>query len=397
MRANFGEHFKLTIFGESHGAAIGVVIDGLPAGAEIDETYIARQMARRAPGNDPTATARKEADAVRILSGVYNGRATGAPLCAMIENTNTRSGDYKNIAVSMRPGHADYAGYVKYNGYNDPRGGGHFSGRLTAPLVFAGSVARNLLKEKGVTIGAHIACIADVNDKPFDSVNVDAQTLDWLAGLRFPLLCPEKEEDMRRTVASAREARDSVGGVIECAAVGVPTGIGSPFFGSVESVVSQLAFSIPAVKAVEFGDGMAFAGMRGSQANDPMRMEEERVICTSNHNGGVTGGITNGMPIIFRVAVKPTPSIAQEQQTVDMVKRENAPLVITGRHDPCIVPRAAVVVESILAIALCELMMDDAAQKAMEETIGGRLGLCPKPRQGTEFHAPSTTLSRSDS
>ena len=397
MRANFGEHFKLTIFGESHGAAIGVVIDGLPAGAEIDETYIARQMARRAPGNDPTATARKEADAVRILSGVYNGRATGAPLCAMIENTNTRSGDYKNIAASMRPGHADYAGYVKYNGYNDPRGGGHFSGRLTAPLVFAGSVARALLKEKGVTIGAHIACIADVNDEPFDSVNVDAQTLDWLAGSRFPLLFPEKEEDMRRAVASAREAQDSVGGVIECAAVGVPAGIGSPFFGSVESVVSQLAFSIPAVKAVEFGDGMAFAGMRGSQANDPMRMEEERVICTSNHNGGVTGGITNGMPIVFRVAVKPTPSIAQEQQTVDVVKRENAPLVITGRHDPCIVPRAAVVVESILAIALCELMMDDAAQKAMEETIGGRLGLCPKPRQGTEFPAPSTTLSRSDS
>ena len=397
MRANFGEHFKLTIFGESHGAAIGVVIDGLPAGAEIDETYIARQMARRAPGNDPTATARKEADAVRILSGVYNGRATGAPLCAMIENTNTRSGDYKNIAASMRPGHADYAGYVKYNGYNDPRGGGHFSGRLTAPLVFAGSVARALLKEKGVTIGAHIACIADVNDEPFDSVNVDAQTLDWLAGSRFPLLFPEKEEDMRRAVASAREAQDSVGGVIECAAVGVPAGIGSPFFGSVESVVSQLAFSIPAVKAVEFGDGMAFAGMRGSQANDPMRMEEERVICTSNHNGGVTGGITNGMPIVFRVAVKPTPSIAQEQQTVDVVKRENAPLVITGRHDPCIVPRAAVVVESILAIALCELMMDDAAQKAMEETIGGRLGLCPKPRQGTGFPAPSTTLSRSDS
>ena len=192
MRANFGEHFKLTIFGESHGAAIGIVIDGLPAGAAIDEESIARQMARRAPGNDPTATARKEADAVRILSGVRNGRATGAPLCAMIENTNTRSDDYRNIAASMRPGHADYAGYVKYGGYNDPRGGGHFSGRLTAPLVFAGSVARDLLKEKGVTIGAHIASIADVNDEPLDPVNVDAQTLEWLAGSRFPLLCPEK-------------------------------------------------------------------------------------------------------------------------------------------------------------------------------------------------------------
>lgn len=367
MRANFGEHFKLTIFGESHGAAIGVVIDGLPAGAEIDETDIARQMARRAPGNDPTATARKEADAVRILSGVLNGRATGAPLCAMIENTNTRSGDYKNIAASMRPGHADYAGYVKYGGYNDARGGGHFSGRLTAPLVFAGSVARDLLRKKGVTIGAHIASIADVEDERLDPVRVDARTLDRLAGSRFPLLCPEKEEDMRRAVASAREAQDSVGGVIECAAVGVKAGVGSPFFGSVESVVSQLAFSIPAVKAVEFGDGMAFAGLRGSQANDPMRMEDGRVVCTSNRNGGVTGGITNGMPIVFRVAVKPTPSISREQQTVDVVKRENTPLVIAGRHDPCIVPRAVVVVESILAIALCELMMDDASQREMGE------------------------------
>ena len=377
MRANFGEHFKLTIFGESHGAAIGIVIDGLPAGAAIDEESIARQMARRAPGNDPTATARKEADAVRILSGVRDGRATGAPLCAMIENTNTRSDDYRNIAASMRPGHADYAGYVKYGGYNDPRGGGHFSGRLTAPLVFAGSVARNLLKEKGVTIGAHIASIADVNDEPLDSVNVDAQALDRLAGSRFPLLCPEKEEDMRRAVALAREARDSVGGVIECAAVGVSAGIGSPFFGSVESVVSQLAFSIPAVKTVEFGDGRLLAGMRGSQANDPMRMRDGQIVCTSNHNGGVTGGITNGMPVVFRVAVKPTPSIAQEQQTIDVGKRENTQLTIAGRHDPCIVPRAVVVVESILAIALCELMMDDAAQNAMR-TVEGTVGALPQ-------------------
>ena len=215
MRANFGEHFKLTIFGESHGPAIGVVLDGLPAGAQIDETYIARQMARRAPGNDPTATARKEADAVRVLSGVLGGRATGAPLCAMIENTNTRSGDYQNIASSMRPGHADYAGYVKYRGMNDPRGGGHFSGRLTAPLVFAGSVARLLLREKGVTIGAHIAAIAGERDARFDPVNVDAWTLDRLAKSRFPLLQPDKEAAMREAVAAARAEKDSVGGVIE--------------------------------------------------------------------------------------------------------------------------------------------------------------------------------------
>ena len=366
MRANFGEHFKLTIFGESHGPAIGVVLDGLPAGARIDEAYIAGQMARRAPGNDPTATARKEADAVRILSGVLSGRATGAPLCAMIENTNTRSSDYGNIAANMRPGHADYAGYVKYGGMNDPRGGGHFSGRLTAPLVFAGSVARLLLKEKGVAVGAHIAAIAGERDARFDPVNVDVWTLDRLAESRFPLLQPDKEAAMRAAVAAARADRDSVGGVIECAAVGVRAGIGSPFFGSVESVVSQLAFSVPAVKAIEFGDGMAMAEMRASAANDAMRMDGENVVCESNHNGGITGGITNGMPVIFRAAIKPTPSIAQPQRTIDITKRENAILEIAGRHDPCIVPRAVVVMESILAIALCELMMDDAAQRALE-------------------------------
>ena len=378
MRANFGEQFKLTIFGESHGPAIGVVLDGLPAGARIDEAYIARQMARRAPGNDPTATARKEADAVRIVSGVLNGRATGAPLCAMIENTNTRSGDYGNIAVNMRPGHADYAGYVKYCGMNDPRGGGHFSGRLTAPLVFAGSVARLLLMEKGVTIGAHIAAIAGEQDARFDPVNVDAWTLCKLAESRFPLLNPEKEAPMREAVAAARADRDSVGGVIECAAVGVRAGVGSPFFGSVESVVSQLAFSVPAVKAIEFGDGMAIAGLRASAANDAMRMDGDDVTCTSNHNGGVTGGITNGMPVIFRAAIKPTPSIAQAQRTIDIAKRENAVLEIAGRHDPCIVPRAVVVMESILAIALCELMMDDAAQRALEGEAHERFGKLPE-------------------
>ena len=376
MRANFGEHFKLTIFGESHGPAIGVVVDGVPAGARIDEAYIARQMARRAQGGDPTAKARREANAVRILSGVMNGRATGAPLCAVIENTNTRSDDYQNIAANMRPGHADYAGYVKYRGMNDPRGGGHFSGRLTAPLVFAGSLARLLLREKGVTIGAHIASIAGVADRRLDPVNVDAWTLDKLAESRFPLLNPDKEAPMREAVAAARADKDSVGGVIECAAVGVRAGVGSPFFGSVESVVSQLAFSVPAVKAIEFGDGMAIAGLRASGANDAMRMDGDAVVCTSNHNGGVTGGITNGMPVIFRAAIKPTPSIAQAQQTIDIARRENTVLEIAGRHDPCIVPRAVVVMESVLAIALCELTMDDAAQRAFEN--GGALPHTPQ-------------------
>ena len=365
MRANFGEHFRLTIFGESHGPAIGMVIDGVPAGFPIDEEAIARDMARRAPGRDPTATARREADAVRIVSGVLNGYATGAPLCGMIENTNTRSGDYAQLAAKMRPGHADYAAFVKYHGMNDPRGGGHFSGRLTAPLVFAGAIARQLLAHQGVEIAAHIAAIGGVADDALDPVRTDAQTLRALREHPFPVLRPERERAMREAVEDARLAGDSVGGVIECAAVGVRPGVGSPFFSSLESVASQLLFSVPAVKAVEFGDGMAIAALRGSQANDPMRMEDGRVTLTSTHNGGVTGGITSGAPVLLRVAVKPTPSIAREQQTVDVRAGQDTALAITGRHDPCIVPRAVVVVESALAIALCELMMDDSAHNAL--------------------------------
>ena len=365
MRANFGEHFRLTIFGESHGPAIGMVIDGVPAGFPIDEEAIARDMARRAPGRDPTATARREADAVRIVSGVLNGYATGAPLCGMIENTNTLSGDYAQLAAKMRPGHADYAAFVKYHGMNDPRGGGHFSGRLTAPLVFAGAIARQLLAHQGVEIAAHIAAIGGVADDALDPVRTDAQTLRALREHPFPVLRPERERAMREAVEDARLAGDSVGGVIECAAVGVRPGVGSPFFSSLESVASQLLFSVPAVKAVEFGDGMAIAALRGSQANDPMRMEDDRVTLTSNHNGGVTGGITSGAPVLLRVAVKPTPSIAREQQTVDVRAGQDTALAITGRHDPCIVPRAVVVVESALAIALCELMMDDSAHNAL--------------------------------
>ena len=367
MASTWGEIIKLSIFGGSHTEAIGVVLDNLPPNEKIDMEKIRVQMARRAPGKDKTATTRLEADEPQVLSGLFNGVTTGAPLAAIIANTNTRSKDYSDLKIHPRPGHADYTASVRYNGANDIRGGGHFSGRLTAPQVFAGSVARLLLREKGVTIGAHIAAIAGERDARFDPVNVDAWTLDRLAKSRFPLLQPDKEAAMREAVAAARAEKDSVGGVIECAAVGVRAGVGSPFFGSVESVVSQLAFSVPAVKAIEFGDGMAFADMRASAANDAMRMDGDNVVCESNHNGGITGGITNGMPVIFRAAIKPTPSIAQAQRTIDIAKRENAVLEIAGRHDPCIVPRAVVVLESILAIALCELMMDDAAQRALEE------------------------------
>ena len=365
MRGSFGQHFKLTIFGESHGSAIGMVIDGVPPGTPIDEDAIARDMARRAPGSDPTATSRKEPDRVKIVSGLFEGRATGTPLCGLIENTNTRSGDYAQLRAKMRPGHADYAGQIKYQGCNDPRGGGHFSGRITAPLVFAGSIARQLLASKGIAVGAHIAAIGGLADSAFNPVHVDSATLGALQSSRFPLLDSSMEAPMRERVAAAKAAGDSVGGVIECAATGVPAGIGSPFFGSVESVVSQLLFSVPAVKAVEFGDGMAIAALHGSDANDPMHFDDGRVVCASNHNGGVTGGITNGMPIILRAAIKPTPSIALPQRTVDLVSGSDTQLSIVGRHDPCIVPRAVVVIESALCIALCELMMDDASTKAL--------------------------------
>ena len=365
MRGQFGQHFKLSIFGESHGPAIGIVIDGIPAGTPIDEEAIARDMSRRAPGQDPTATSRKEPDRVRIVSGLFEGRATGAPLCGMIENTNTRSGDYAQLRTRMRPGHADYAGHIKYGGYNDPRGGGHFSGRLTAPLVFAGSIARQLLASRGIEIAAHIAAIGGVCDTPFDPVHVSGETLCALREKPFALLDPAKEAPMRTRVDIAKAALDSVGGVIECAATGVPAGVGSPFFGSVESVVSQLLFSVPAVKAVEFGDGMALSAMQGSSANDEMTFADGRVLCKTNHNGGVTGGITNGMPIILRAAIKPTPSIAKAQSTINLETGEDVTLSISGRHDPCIVPRAVVVIESALAIALLELMMDDAATHAL--------------------------------
>lgn len=359
MRSTWGNNLQLTIFGESHGPAIGVVVDGLPIGLSVDEEAVARDMARRAPGQDPTATARREADRVRIVSGLYRGHTTGAPLCGLIENTNVRSGDYEAMQRLMRPGHADYAGYVKYRGMNDPRGGGHFSGRLTAPLVFAGALCRQALAARGIEVGAHIASIAEVEDAPMDPVGVDAQTLRALREARFALLDPAREAAMRARVEEARLAGDSVGGSIEVAAVGVPAGLGAPFFDSLESTLAHLLFSIPAVKGVAFGDGFGLCAMRGSGANDAMRMQDGRVTCETNHNGGVTGGITNGMPVVCRVAVKPTPSIAQPQRTVDVSCMADAQMEIRGRHDPCIVPRAVPVVESAMLLALMDLLLEE--------------------------------------
>ena len=346
---------RYTIFGESHGPAIGVVLEGLPSGLLLDMEAVEREMDRRAPGKNLMSTSRKEADQVQILSGLFEGRTCGTPLCAVIANTDTRSKDYQNDMP--RPGHADYTGFVRYEGCNDYRGGGHFSGRLTAPLVFAGAVAKQILKQHGVTVGAHIASIYGIEDTPFDAVGETPEHLSAIAAKPFPTICDEAGERMRRAIFDAREQLDSVGGSIECCVLGMPAGLGSPDFGcNVEGIVSQYLFAVPAVKAVAFGAGFGFASMRGSEANDPMTVENGAVRTTTNHTGGVNGGITNGMPIVFTAAMRPTPSISQPQQTVSLSTMENATLTVRGRHDPCIVHRAVPVLEAACALAMCEIL-----------------------------------------
>lgn len=361
MRGIWNHRLGLSIFGESHGAGVGIVLSGLPTGIAIDEAAIATDMARRAPGRDDLSTPRKETDQVRILSGLYQGHTTGAPLCGFIENQNTRSADYAELQRLMRPGHADYPAFVKYHGFADPRGGGHFSGRLTAPLVFAGAIARQALKRNGIEVAAHIASIGDAQDMRFDPIFIGESNLSALREQYFPVLDLSAEAPMWEAILAAKAEGDSVGGSIECAAVGLPAGWGEPFFGSVESVLSALLFSIPAVKAVSFGAGEAFAGMRGSQANDPYRMMDGNIVTESNHNGGILGGITTGMPLVLSVTVKPTPSIAKAQQTIDIQSREDAELRIQGRHDPCIIPRAVPVVEAAVLLGLLTLSLEEAS------------------------------------
>lgn len=356
MSSTFGNKIKISVFGESHGDGIGVVIDGLPAGFSIDFDAVQRQMARRAPGRDKTATARREDDLPRLLSGVLGDTLTGAPLCAVIGNTNTRSGDYGDLLSKPRPGHSDYTAFVKYRASNDIRGGGHFSGRLTAPLVFAGAVCRQILEKRGIGIAAHIAAIGGVFDKPFDPVSVDDELVARLNHSSFALIDQSREADMRAAVEAARLEGDSVGGIIECAVTGLPAGVGEPMFDGVEGVIAKAVFGVPAVKGVEFGAGFALAKMRGSQANDPFRYKDGAVVTETNNCGGILGGITDGMPVIFRAAVKPTPSISKPQNTVDLKTGENAVLTVRGRHDPCIVPRAVPVIEAVTAIALTDLL-----------------------------------------
>lgn len=348
------------IFGESHGEAIGVVLEDVPPGLPIDQEQIQREMNRRKPGRNLLSTARAEDDAVHIISGVFEGYTTGTPLCAMIPNTDVRSQSYqRNIP---RPGHADYTGYVRYRGYNDYRGGGHFSGRLTAPIVFAGVLARQILSAQGITIGAHILCAGGVYDQTFQEQVPDAPTLEAVRWKPFPVLDDAAGEQMKAAILEARTEGDSVGGRVECAIVGLPAGIGSPDYGyNLEGELARALFAVPAVKAVGFGAAEDFACMRGSQANDSFYFDKDVVRTRTNHAGGINGGISNGMPIVFRVTMRPTPSIARLQESVDLAKKESTELAVSGRHDPCIVHRAVPVIEAAAAVALTAIFAEQGA------------------------------------
>ena len=348
---------RYTLFGESHGPAIGIVLQDVPSGLVLDMDFINAEMARRAPGASPLSTSRKEADSVEIQSGVFEGRATGTPLCALIRNTDTRSRDYAATRWLPRPGHADFTGHLHYKGFEDHRGGGHFSGRLTAPLVFAGAVAKLALREHGIEVLARIKRIENIEDAPLDSASPDLAALREAGKKPFPVIDDECGTAMQEAILRARAEGDSVGGIIECFVLGLPAGVGGPDFDeNVESLIARHIFAVPAVKGIEFGAGFGFASMRGSQANDVFLPSEDGLPRTStNHNGGINGGITNGMPLVFRVAVKPTPSIAKEQNSVDMRTGEAAKLAVSGRHDPCILSRAVPVIEAAAALAISEL------------------------------------------
>ena len=376
MKNTFGSDLALTLFGESHGAAIGAVLDGMAAGVPVDEQLLTACMDKRRARGDGLSTARVEADTVRFLSGVVNGRTTGTSIALMIENQNTRSGDYAKTADLLRPGHADYTAYAKYHGFQDARGGGHFSGRLTAALVAGGSLVLGALHRAGIEIVTHIGQCAGIADTPFalnapDQLAAQAEALLNKAE-GFALLDGTVEEPMKAAIRAAGAEGDSVGGVLETAVLGLPAGVGEPYFDSVESELAHLAFSIPAVKGIEFGSGFGFAGMRGSEANDAFRMQGDRVVTATNHNAGLNGGISNGMPVVFRTAVKPTPSIYKPQETVDYLAKKDAELSIQGRHDPCIVPRAAIVQTCAAALAVGDLLTAKYGMAWMEDPVGYR-------------------------
>ena len=357
MSSELGNIIKLRIFGESHSQAIGMVLDGIPPGTKIDMEKIHTFMKRRAPGRNNISTQRKEADKPVFLSGILNGITTGTPICAIIENTDARSKDYESIRNKPRPSHADYPAFVKYKEAHDIRGGGHFSGRLTAPLCIAGSICMQILESMDIFIGAHIKSIGDVNDKAFDPVAVGEDELNSIKDKDFPCIDDDASQNMIKKIQDVKKEGDSIGGIIECCAVGLPPGLGDPIFDGIENKISRGIFGIPAVKGIEFGSGFEGSSSLGSVNNDPFYYDNGQVKTKTNNSGGILGGLSTGMPVMFNVAMKPTPSIGIEQQTVDLSRQENTTLKIQGRHDPCIVPRAVPCVEAATATVILDLMM----------------------------------------
>ena len=357
MSSTYGEILKLSVFGQSHGPAIGMTLDGIPAGLSVDFEKLQAFLRRRAPGNDPFSTARREADQPEFLSGIVNGYTCGAPIAAIIRNTNTRSGDYSILKDCPRPGHADYPAQIKYKGFQDVAGGGHFSGRLTAPICIAGGLCKQWLEAKGIRIGAHIRVIAGIADEPvtLDWVNPDLDAI----GQNFPVLNPTAGEKMMAEIAKARADGDSVGGIIECVVTGLPAGLGGPMFGGIEGKLAQMIYGIPAVKGLDFGSGFSGSYLRGSQNNDAYTIQDGNVVTRTNQAGGILGGITTGMPLVFQTAIKPTPSIAKMQQSVSLSAMEDNELAVQGRHDPCIVPRAVSVIEAAAAIAILDICLKE--------------------------------------
>ena len=353
MKNTFGNNITITLFGESHGEAIGCVLDGIAPGIEVDEDFIALQIEKR-KGIDSISTPRREADKVRILSGVFQGRTTGTPIALMIENQTQHSKDYSATKDLARPSHADFTAECKYHGYQDYRGGGHFSGRITAPIVAAGAICLKALEKRGIAIGTHISSCGGIKDRDFDNL---ADDIALLKNKEMPVLCDKAAKEMISAIESAKNEGDSLGGTLTTAVIGMPAGVGEPWFDTVEGVLAHALFSVPAIKGVEFGLGFDFADKKGSTANDEFVMINGSVQTKTNNNGGVNGGITNGMPIVFTCAVKPTPSIFKEQQTINMATMENATLNLKGRHDPAIIHRARVVVDSITAITQCDLLV----------------------------------------
>ena len=363
MSSTYGENLKLSIFGQSHGSAIGMTLDGIPAGLPVDLEKLQEFLNRRAPGQSGWSTPRKEADRPEFLGGILDGYTCGAPIAAVIYNTNTRSGDYENLKHCPRPGHADYTAQIKYGGFQDAAGGGHFSGRLTAPLCIAGGLCKQWLEEMGIRIAAHINAIGFDSDQAFDPI---APEIDDIHP-DFPVLDFSAGDDMISSINMARTSGNSLGGSVECAIVGLPAGIGEPMFGGVESRLASILYGIPAVKSVGFGLGESYAMVTGKEANDAFTMEDGRIVTKTNHCGGILGGITNGMPVLFEVFFKPTPSIAQPQQTINLQTGENANVQVHGRHDPCIVPRAVPVVEAAAAIAIYDLLLGNTQTDRKKE------------------------------